>query len=641
MDHAGTRALILKFFLMVGLILATYVVFAQVTQHDFVDFDDPEYVLENMQVQGGLTLSGILWALQTTTVSNWHPLTWMSHMLDWTLYKGNAGGHHLTSLLLHLGNTLLLFLTLVRMTGALGRSAFVAALFALHPLHVESVAWIAERKDVLSTFFWLLTMWLYVRYTEVPGWGRYGLVGLSLALGLMAKPMLVTLPCVLLLLDYWPLGRLPADSPAAVRRAVVGRLVREKLPWFVLAVLSSLVTFVVQQQSGAMRALQGDFTLPSRLANACLAYVMYLGKMVWPHRLAVYYPHPVMVPLWQWGSAAVGLVGLSVLLLRVGSTRPYVTVGWLWFLGTLVPVIGLVQVGGQGLADRYTYVPLVGLFLILSWGLVDLAAHWRWHWWVLPALGGSVLVGLMLGTWRQVGYWRNTLTLFEHTLAVTERNHVAHLYVGMALARQGQTAEALAHYTAALSIVPGLSVAHMEMGIVLGKLNRPDEALEQYLKALQGNRQRERIHLNLAVELAKQGQEENAIAHLRAALQINPAYWRAYHHLGWLLLHQGKQKEAVQHYLEAIRLNPHDIDLRVKIGMNLLTNGLFIPAAHLCQEAVRMAPALAQAHYCAGMANWGAGDEAAATQAYNRLRSLAPDLATDLFNHMYPEGASR
>lgn len=626
---------------MVGLILLTYAGFVQVTQHDFVAFDDYAYVLENVQVQAGLTLASVRWAFQSTTVSNWHPITWLSHMLDWTLYADNAGGHHLTSLLLHCGNTILLFLTLHRLTGALGRSAFVAALFAIHPLHVESVAWVAERKDVLSTWWWLLTLWLYERYTAAPGWGRHGLVGGSLALGLMTKPMLVTLPCVLLLLDYWPLGRLQTGGATATRGLVGWRLVREKLPWFGLAALSSWITVLVQQQGGALRALRGDFTLLNRLANASVAYVTYLEKMVWPQHLAVFYPHPGQLPLWQWGGAVGVLVGLSVLLLWAGRTRPYLTVGWLWFLGTLVPVIGLVQVGAQGWADRYTYVPLIGLFLALSWGLSDLGVRWCWRPWILPVLGGGVLGALLLVTWRQVGYWRNTLTLFEHALAVTEHNDVAHLHVGIVLANQGQTTEAIAHYKAALAIVPGDPEVHMNLGIVLDQLGRSAEAIAQYRQALQGNPYSEQTYLNLSNAYAKQGQADEAIAHLYTALRIKPTYWRAHHHLGWLLLNQGKREKALEHYLEAVRLNPYSLDFRLQIGMVLLRGKFFDEAIRQCQEAVRLAPTLPQAHYCVGVAAWGRGDQTTATRAYDLLSTLAPELATTLFNHMYPAGAPR
>jgi len=402
--------------ILIGLLLtaAVFGIFRHSIKNDFVNFDDDKYVTCNTHVQAGLTKESVSWALTSVDAKNWHPLTWLSHMLDIQVYGSNPAGHHLTNVLLHVLNTLLLFLALNRMTGHVWRGAFVAALFGVHPLHVESVAWVAERKDVLSAFFWMLTMLAYVRYVEMPKPGRYPLVLLSFALGLMAKPMLVTLPFVLLLLDYWPLDRLKLHS--------WWKLVVEKTPLFVFAAASSIVTYIVQSKGGAIGILE-HLSLGARISNAVVSYMDYIGKMFWPRNLAVFYPYPVHgPPIWEIVGAGAALVCVSILVIRAGGRRPYLPVGWLWYLGTLVPVIGLVQVGRQAMADRYSYVPLIGLFIIVAWGVPDLASRKRW---ILAVAAGPALSALMLCTWFQVGVWRNNITFFEHALASTSDNYVA------------------------------------------------------------------------------------------------------------------------------------------------------------------------------------------------------------------------
>jgi hypothetical protein len=387
------------------LALATLAVFWQVLGHDFVNYDDPDYVYRNPNVQSGITLSSIKWAFTTGHAANWHPLTWLSHMLDWQLFGDNPGWHHLTNLFLHIANTLLLFAVLKRMTNALWRSAFVAAAFALHPLHVESVAWVAERKDVLSTLFWMLTIAAYLRYLERPGTGRYLLTLLIFALGLMAKPMLVTLPFVLLLLDYWPLGRFQfgqivksvgqqsRKSLNAFSHWKLSRhLLLEKVPLFALSAISSIVTFLVQRTAGAVTSVE-TLPLKLRIANTFVSYLTYIQKMVWPSRLAMFYPYPDKTDLiWQTVVFALLLLIISLGVIWLMRRRRYLLTGWLWYLGTLVPVIGLVQVGDQALADRYTYVPLTGLFIIIAWGVPDLIAKWRFRKHALAASAIAVLL---------------------------------------------------------------------------------------------------------------------------------------------------------------------------------------------------------------------------------------------------------
>jgi hypothetical protein len=432
----------------VALALSTLVVYWQVRNYDFVNFDDPHYVHKNPIVQSGITLDSIKWAFTTGHAANWHPLTWLSHMLDCQLFGTNPGWHHLTNLLLHIANTLLLFAVLKRMTGALWRSAFVAALFALHPLNVESVAWVAERKNVLSGFFWMLTVAAYIRYAERPGIGSYLLVVLVFSLALMAKPIVVTLPFVLLLLDYWPFGRfqwgsqrqgesLPQSELVKVnyQTSPTSRLVGEKVPLFILVAVLSMITFFVQRSGGTVEST-ATLTLKARSANAVVSYAGYIGKIFWPRRLAVFYPHPrYSLPVWQAVAAGLLLLGITVCVIWLARRRCWLPVGWLWYLGTLVPVIGLVQVGAQAMADRYAYVPAVGLFIIIAWSLPELVKKWRYRKIGLRISAGIVLTFLLLCTRMQVRHWQNSVTLFEHALAVTENNYAIHCNYGRTLMR--------------------------------------------------------------------------------------------------------------------------------------------------------------------------------------------------------------
>ena len=459
--------------LSLALILANLVAYAPVWHYGFVNYDDPGYISDNPHVAAGLTAQDVWWAFTTGFFANWHPLTWLSHMLDVELFGMNPGPHHFTSVLLHIANTLLLFWLLHRITGALGRSAFVAGLFAVHPLHVESVAWLSERKDVLSTLFGLLTIWAYVEYVRRHGLRRYLVVLLLFALSLMAKPMLVTLPFVLLLLDFWPLGRvsLEAIDPgrsgwAALwdRRSIVLRLVLEKLPLLALTIVSSVITFVVQQRGGTMLQL-GVLPWNRRVGNALLAYFSYIGKTLWPTRLAALYPFRSS-PGWEVAAAILGLIGVSVTVIWDGRRHPYLPVGWLWYVGTLVPVIGLIQVGQQSMADRYSYIPLIGLFVIVAWGIPDLLARWPYRSTALPMAAVFVILACMIAARGQVLYWRNSIALWERTLEVTDENPVAHNNLAAALLVQGRTGQAIAHFSEALRIRPDYAEAHRNMGLL-------------------------------------------------------------------------------------------------------------------------------------------------------------------------------
>jgi len=570
--------------LVIGfLILATGAVYWQVGGHEFIDFDDDRYVFRNTRVLDGLSWQDVRWALTAMEVSNWHPLTWLSHLVDGELYGSSARGHHLTNLAFHVANSVLLFLALLRMTSALWRSALVAALFALHPLHVESVAWVSERKDVLSTFFWWLALWLYAGYARSPNSGRYLAVLLAFALGLMAKSMLVTLPFTLLLLDYWPLRRL------AIERRSLGRLCLEKLPFFVLAAVVSALTVAAQGSGDAIISMQ-KFPLDVRLGNALVAYASYLLKTVWPFPLAAYYPHPAEIPLGPVLGSALLLVVLSIGVVRLGRGHPYLLLGWGWYLGTLVPVIGLVQVGAQAMADRYTYVPLVGVFIILAWGGHELSARWPKRERARAALAAGALCALTACTWFQTARWRDTVTLFKHTLEVTQRNPMAHGILGTALGRRGEVDESIVHYRAALRLRPGLAEAHNNLGIALFRKGELDEAVEHYREALSLKPDHATAHTNLGAALYTQGRLEEAVAHYREALRVKPDSPETHNNLATALDAQGHVAEAIQHYEEALRLRPSDAKAHKNLGITLYQQGRFDEASAHFEAVLRIDP---------------------------------------------------
>lgn len=550
------------------LVAATVAVFWQVRHHDFIDFDDDRYVSANGYVRAGLSRESILWAFTTYYGANWHPLTWLSHMADGEVFGLDAGRHHLTSVLLHTANALLLFLVLLHMTRAVWRSALVAALFALHPLHLESVAWIAERKDVLSTFFWMLTLGSYLAYVRRPGPLLYLLTLFAFACGLMAKPMLVTLPFVLFLLDYWPLGRLEVgrssapdgyyqqEAIGAGRRSTIVPLLVEKIPFFLLSAGSSVITFLAQRQGGAMQSIE-TFGFESRLANALVSYVRYVGKMIWPEHLAIYYPHPGdALPLWQPVAAGLVLATISIVALRAARRHPYLVVGWLWYLGTLVPVIGVVQIGGQAMADRYAYVPLIGLFFMIAWGGADVTARWSFLRKPLTVLAVLMVTALGLRSWWQLQFWRDSITLFEHTLQVTSGNSLIHNNLGIALARQGRVEEAIAHYRDALTIDPMNVKSHINLGVALVDRGRLEEAIAQYWRALELQPDHPGVHNNLGNALVLLGKLDEAAMEFNRALEIKPDYYEALNNLGVVLAQQGRLSEAASSFMEALRINP-------------------------------------------------------------------------------------
>ena len=508
-------------FVILGLVSAVLVIYGQTGGYDFISYDDRTYVMNNPAIRNGITWESLRWAFTATYASNWHPLTWVSYMADYRFFGLNPKGYHVVNVVLHAANTVIVFLVLRVITGAVWPSAFVAALFGVHPLHVESVAWVAERKDVLSTLCWLLTMWAYARYAEHKSLGWY-LAALGLfVLGLMAKPMLVTLPFVLLLLDWWPLRRIVFSSGEPPREPL-GRLMLEKVPFMVLAAVSSVLTVIAQSSGGAVATLE-RFPIDVRLMSAVVSYVAYLQKTVWPVGLSVHYPHPgSALSVWMVLAAAIILLAVTAAAIRWARSRPYVVVGWLWYLGTLVPVIGLVQVGDQAMADRYTYVPLIGVFIAVAWGARDLASRWRSARWAVPWLATVLLVVLTVAAWNQVRYWRDSITLYEHAVSVVEGDPLLHYNLANELRERGRLAEAAQHYEEALRFDPNHAAAHTNLGPIL----------------------------------AQQGRLDDAITHYTAALRIKPELAEAHNNLGMLLAEHGKIEEAIPHFQEAVRIKP-------------------------------------------------------------------------------------
>ena len=577
--------------LFVIVILALY---WPLSNYDFINYDDNLYVTENRQVTSGLTFEGIIWSFRTTYFCNWHPLTWLSHMVDVELYGLDAGGHHLTNVFFHMANTLLLFILLTRMTAAFWSSAFVAALFALHPLHVESVAWVSERKDVLSTFFGIMTLISYAQYTRQHSRPWYLLALLFFISGLMAKPMLVTLPFVLLLLDYWPLGRLnfgkslrlqPADGVSSVYS-----LILEKLPFFVLMTASCVVTYYAQQSGGAMVPFELH-PLGIRVANAVVAYTGYIGKMLWPVNLAIFYPLSDPLTFWQVAGAAAVLLGVSLGVLVQIRQRPYLAVGWFWYVGTLIPVIGLVQVGGQAMADRYTYIPLIGLFIMIAWGGADSLRRWRYKSIFLSCSGAIFLITLMVFTHVQIRQWANSITLFEHAVKATGGTWVAYNNLANALNEAGKVDEAIEHYHLALQKDPlepeGI---HNNIGLVLGSVGRYREAIEHYSEALKINPNYADAHINLGVVLARQGKTADAFHHYFEALRLEPNFEKAHYNMGNILIAQGETDAAISRYSKAVHINPFFAEAYNVLGLALMQTGKLEEAILCFRKAANLRP---------------------------------------------------
>jgi len=588
--------------ILLGLAIVTFGIYAQVIGHRFITYDDPTYIQENPMVNRGVTLDGLGWAFTTFYAGNWHPLTWIAHMIDSQLFGMFAGGHLLVNALIHAANTLLVFWFLLRTTQARWSSALVAALFALHPLHVESVAWAAERKDTLSTFFGLLSLIAYMRYAAAPSIKRYVWVAVTLTLGLLAKSMLVTWPFVMLLLDYWPLGRFDLTSRGEVA-IKLWPLLREKLPLFALVAASAAITFLAQSHGGGVRTFT-EAAVTLRLSNALVSYARYLLIAFWPNDLAVFYPFPKPgIPAWQIIGAALLLIGITAFCFFQRKLRPYLIVGWLWFLGTLVPVIGLVQVGGQTMADRYFYIPSIGLFIAVVFGLADIAERRRVAPWLSAAIANVVLLVLAALTNAQIHRWSDSFTLFKHALTVAPPSVVAEDCLGLAMHKNGQLDEAVPHFEKALQMRSDDYLALLTMGVTRFYQGRVPEAIEYAQAAIRSNGDRPKAHNLLGMAFAKQNRNEAALDEMRRASELAPKDAEIRNNLGLALARLGRIPEAIDQFHEAVRLDPDNAaPAHANLGWALLHSGKpresipeFEAALHLNPEVKAAADGLRQA----------------------------------------------
>jgi tetratricopeptide (TPR) repeat protein len=569
--------------LAVLLVLGTLVLYSPTLHNGFINYDDPAYVTANAHVRQGLSWSNIRWAFTATVEANWHPLTWISHMADVQFFGLNPAGHHGVSVLLHAINVLLLFFLLNRATGYTLRSAVVAALFAVHPLNVESVAWVAERKSLLCMLFFLLALWAYGWYVRKPGVGRYLSVALLFALGLMAKPMVITLPFILLLLDYWPLQRISKTS----------RLFAEKIPLFVMSAASALITVFAQHTGGAL-GITAALPLKFRTTNAICSYLGYVGKGIWPSHLAVFYPHPEnSLAMWKVLVAAVVLSAITALVWRF-RRKKYLLVGWLWYLGTMVPVIGIVQVGRQAMADRYAYIPFIGLFVIAVWLVADLFEFVRVSRVAAIAITLAILSGYAAASYIQIGYWGNSITLFAHALQVTTDNGIAEDNLGAALMDAGRPDLAFSHFEAAVRLVPQLSTPHYNLATVLHRQNQLDAAMHEYQLALAYTTdptEAAQAHNNLGVLLTQKNQPTVAIAEFSAAIIANPDKQNSYLGRGSLEYQQHNLDAAFADFSHAAQIAPSPVAY-FWLGRTLEDRGDLQAAVRAYETALTMAPGM-------------------------------------------------
>jgi protein O-mannosyl-transferase len=658
-----------KQILIVYIFLAatTLLAFWQVGNNAFIDFDDNEYVTDNRFIQNGVTIQGLRWAFTTGYAANWHPLTWISHMADVQFFGLKPRGHHLTNLLFHIANVLLLFFVLNRMTKALWQSALVAALFALHPLRVESVAWVAERKDVLSAFFWMLTLIAYCYYTEKPRLKRYLAVIAFFALGLMAKPMLVTLPFVLLLLDYWPLERFrernpvepirtETNIPASARRkkgkpvkqtpkitaemekpanhilqwALIRPLVLEKIPLFALSALSCAATYIAQKAGGAIAPIQCTFDV--RLANAFVSYIVYIMKTIWPDKLAVFYPHPGVLPFWQVLGALLLLVAITLAVFLKGKKFPYLPVGWLWFVGTLVPVIGIVQVGGQALADRYTYIPLIGLFIVAAWGSREILNKRRHGKEILAVSSSLCLLCLLSLTWIQVGHWRDSDTLFDHVLNVTKNNYWLYNNRGFVSDTRGDHALAIEDFNRAIEINPGYAEAYNNRGVAYNAIGNPVRAIEDFNAAIKYKPAYAKAFNNRAVACMAIGNNTQAIDNFNIAIEIDPQYAEAYYNRAILYQNHGKYRQAIDDYDKAIKFDTFKkAEIFSNRGVAYASMGDHGKAIEDYGRAIEINPKHARAYFNRAVAYGEIGDQMKAIDDYSSAIAIIPEYAKAYF----------
>ena len=609
--------------------LATAAVYWQVKDFSFVNYDDNFCVPENYHVQGGLSLENIFWAFtDATEVTNyWAPLTWLSFILEYEFHGMDSGRYHITNVLFHMANTILLFLFLRRATGSLWRSGFAAALFALHPLHVESVAWVTERKDVLSTLFWMLTLLCYVAYAENPGTKWYIIVLLSFFMGLIAKPMLVTLPFVLLLLDFWPLSRSKfgrTEKANSGEKASVRYLVLEKISFFFIILIFCVVTFITQQKGGAVKTLE-EFPINLRIANVLVSYIAYIGKMIWPNNLAAIYPHPESLPLWQAAGSGLLLLFISILAVKILRNYPYFLVGWLWYIGTLVPVIGLVVIGPHGMADRYTYVPLVGLFIIVAWGIPDLVARWRYRKYFFIISSCLILFILSMLTFIQISYWKNSFSLFNRALEVTDNNHRAYCGMGIELVNQGKLADAIAHYKESIRIKPDYALTHNNLGVAYKKIGETKTAIYHINEALKIQPDYPKAHNNLGLIMMEQGNLAKAIWHFQKSIEIEALNPKAHCYLAAVLMEQGNISEAVSHLHKALNIKPDYADAHLNLAKAFIKQNKSALAISHLEKALGDRPDDMEILYTLGVTLVRLGMSGEAVPHFQRISKLKPD----------------
>ncbi len=621
------------YLIVIFLIAASFFAFGRIVGNEFVNFDDYAYITENNYIQSGINLESIKWAFSDVFLANWHPLTLLSHALDWSLFGANAAGHHLINLLLHIGSVLLLFLFLNRMTKNLWSSAFVAALFALHPLRVESVAWAAERKDVLSMFFGMASIYAYAYYLESSKLSRYFLCLILFALSLMSKPMLVTLPFVLLLLDYWPLGRWQKVLSAPTERhyKIAGRLLWEKAPFVFLTIASSIATFWAQNKGNTVASME-HLRFSVRIANAIISYVSYLRKTFWPVDLSVFYPYEFTFSLWSVLVSFFILIGITIFVIYAFKKTPFLFVGWFWFLGTLIPVIGLVQVGRQAMADRYTYLPSIGIAIMLAWGIPLLVPRADMRKKILFPVCIAVLLILAVLTWQQCGYWKNGIELFSHALRITKNNVLAHNNRGTTYDKLGQHQLAIQDYNAVIRLKPDYAEAYYNRGGANSALGQYQLAIQDYNAAIRMKPDYAGAYNNRGVVYDKLGQHQLAMNDYNTAIRLKPECAEAYYNRGGAYSRLGQQPLAMNDYNAAIRLNPYYAEAYNVRGVAYAGLGQYQIALNDYNEAIRIKPDYAMAYSNRGGAYDNLRQEQRAIQDYSEAIRLKPDYA-DAYNN--------
>jgi protein O-mannosyl-transferase len=619
-DRSNTRR---RYLIIASLVIITIGSFMGVMNNGFINYDDPAYVVNNEHVRTGLSLPTIVWAFSSTSESNWHPITWLSHSLDCSLFGMDPRYHHAMNLFIHLLTTIMVFLVFEKMTRMPWQSAFIAVVFAVHPLHVESVAWISERKDALSGFFWIATMIAYVNYARSSALKWYIITILLFILGLMSKPMLVSLPFVLLLLDYWPLGRIQIGKSLPGEKSIMPpisrkRIIVEKIPFLVLAIVSSVLTFFIQQHGGSM-AISSRLPMDERLTNAIVTYIQYIGKIFIPTDLAIFYPHPLgTLESYKIIGAIVIILSITFFVWKNSRTDKYLMTGWLWFIGTLIPVIGIVQVGLQSMADRYMYIPIIGIAIIIAWGVPQLINRFKLSN-IIPKAGFALIVPLMmLGTYIQTTYWKSNVTLFQHALAVTTNNHIAHTNLGVDLADSGRHAEAIPHLREAMRLWPNEILTHSNLARSLVAIGERKEALNQYNWILERTPTDPRLHNRIADVLADEGDLNGAIDHYHEAFRLDSAFLMSRCKVGKLLAQQSKYDEAKAQCEYVLRKDSgfsmaHDI-----LGIIAGQQKLYDEALKEFAEAIRLDSTNADAYNDLGIVYDNLGKEADAFQMYQR-----------------------